>query len=221
MAPECALARRSDQTLPYQRRHFVTISYDWHYTQPVHFADHPLADLLGTEVASAQQALYDYRTRDGAIFIDVAEFSQRQQGLSLTVYPFGMGNGATLALRGSVEALPVVRLAFAGQPPFSSYALTNARSLDGAAGVYVADRPAGWGLGSHAFVLGGIGKITSDLGDGSPELCRRRRRAEHRTVRRRPVGEVRVDHAARPRGAPFPDDPDHAARHGNVLSPDE
>ena len=31
----------------------------------------------------------------------------------------------------------------------------------------VADRSPGWGLGSHAFVVGGIGRITSDLGDGS------------------------------------------------------
>ena len=34
------------------------------------------------------------------------------------------------------------------------------------AGFFVADRSAGWGLGSHAYVLGGIGRITSDLGDG-------------------------------------------------------
>jgi hypothetical protein len=160
-------ARRSDQTYSGSRsRHFVTISYDWHYSQPLHFAEHPLADLLGTDVASAQVEAYDYRTRDDAVLIDVVEFSRRQQGLSLTVYPLGMGNGATLALRGSIEPMPAVRLAFAGPAPFPSYALTNARSLDGAAGVYVADRPPGWGLGSHAYLLGGIGRITSDLGDG-------------------------------------------------------
>jgi hypothetical protein len=160
--------RRSAQTYAgARRRHFVTISYDWHYSQPLHFAEHPLSDLLATDVASAQLEAYEYRTRDGAILIDVLEFSRRQQGLSLTVYPLGMGNGATLALRGSIEAVPTVRVAFDGPAPFSSYVLTNARALDGAAGLYVADRPPGWGLGSHAYVLGGIGRITGDLGDGN------------------------------------------------------
>ena len=28
------------------RRHFVTLSLDWLYTQPLHFANHPLEDLL-------------------------------------------------------------------------------------------------------------------------------------------------------------------------------
>ena len=110
--------------------------------------------------------MYDYRTRDEAILIDVVEFSRRQQGASLTVFPLGMNVGATLALRGSIEPLPVIRLTFVGPAPFSSYALTDARALDAGAGVYVADRSPGWGLGSHAFVLGGIGRITSDLGDG-------------------------------------------------------
>jgi hypothetical protein len=39
--------------------------------------------------------------------------------------------------------------------------------VDAAIGVFVADRSPGWGLGSHAFLAGGLGWITSDLGDGS------------------------------------------------------
>ena len=35
-----------------------------------------------------------------------------------------------------------------------------------APGLYVADRAPGWGLGSYAFILGGVGRITSDLGGG-------------------------------------------------------
>ena len=163
----CAAPAAAQQSAAAPRRHFVTVSYDWHSTQPLHFAEHPLGDLLGTDVASAQGGEpYDYRTRDGAAFVDVVEFSRRQQGASITLYPFGMGRGTTLALRASREALPVVRLAVSGRAPFSSYALTSARAVDGAAGLYVADRSAGWGLGSHAFVLGGVGRITSSLGDG-------------------------------------------------------
>jgi hypothetical protein len=148
------------------RRQFVTVSYDWHYTQPLHFAEHPLEDLLGTEVASTQSDVYEYHTRNEATLIDVVEFSHRQYGLSVTVYPLGMNTGTTLAVRGSFEPLPDIHVAFVGPAPFATYALTNARALDVSAGFFVADRSAGWGLGSHAYVLGGIGRITSDLGDG-------------------------------------------------------
>lgn len=148
------------------RRHFVTVSYDWHYTQPLHFAKFPLEDFLGVDVKSTQMQAYEYRTHDDTTLIDVVEFSHRQQGLSVTLYPLGVNAGATLALRGSIEPLPQIRLAFAGPAPFGSYVLTDTRSFDASVGVYVADRSAGWGLGSHAFVLGGIGKITGTPGGG-------------------------------------------------------
>lgn len=164
----CSAAAASAQSYAPERprRHFVTVSYDWMYTQPLHFAEHPLGDLLGVDVAGAQSEEYDYRTRDGATLIDIVEFRRRGRGAGITLYPFGMSTGASLALRGSVEQLPVIRLALRGPAPFGSYALTNGRALDAAAGVYVADRGAGWSLGSHAFVAAGIGRITSDLGDG-------------------------------------------------------
>jgi hypothetical protein len=148
------------------RPHFITVSYDWHYTQPLHFARFPLEDFLGVDVASTQAEFYEYRTRDEATLIDVLEFSRRQHGLSATIYPLGMSAGPTLALRGSIEPLPQIRLAFVGPAPFGSYALTDARAFDASVGVYVADRSAGWGLGSHAFVLGGLGKITGAPGGG-------------------------------------------------------
>ena len=43
------------------RRQFVSVSLDWLYTQPLHFGEHPIEDLLGTEVASAQ--MQDTTTR--------------------------------------------------------------------------------------------------------------------------------------------------------------
>jgi hypothetical protein len=149
------------------RKHFVTVSYDWQFVEPLHFADHPLGDLLGREVASAQREQFEYRTRDEAILVDVLEFARRTHAAGVTVYPFGMSSGATLAVRGSVERLPDIRLRFVGPAPFAAYDLTGARALDGAVGVYMADRSPGWGLGSHAFVAAGLGRITSDLGGGS------------------------------------------------------
>lgn len=148
------------------RRHFISVSTDWLYTQPLHFAEHPLGDLLGKEVASAQREQYEYRTRDGATSIDVVEFGRRQRGGSVSLYPLGMNNGPALMIRGSLEPLPRITLAFDGPAPVNPYELTGARALDGAVGVIVADRSRGWGLGSHAFFVGGAGRITSDLGDG-------------------------------------------------------
>jgi hypothetical protein len=148
------------------RRHFITVSYDWLYTQPLHFAKWPVGDLVGAEVAAAQFEAYDYRTRDGAILIDVLEFKRRGHGAGVTVYPFGLSVGPTLALRGSFEDLPIIRIAFAGPGAPPQYALSGARAYDASAAIVIADRSSGWGLGSHAFVGGGIGRIKSDTGNG-------------------------------------------------------
>ena len=148
------------------RRQFITVSYDWLYTQPLHFADHPLAELVGKPVSAAQFQAYDYTTTDGEILIDVLEFSRRTKGAGVTLYPFGASAGATLALRASFEDLPEIRLAFAGAGAPANYVLSGARAYDVAAQLYMADHAPGWGLGSHAFLGGGIGRIKSDVRDG-------------------------------------------------------
>ena len=145
----------------------MTLSLDWLYTQPLHFADHPLGDLLGTAVAEAQFEQFDYETRDKLTRVDVLEFNRRGRGLGITIYPLGMSAGPTLGIRGSAEDLPVIRLAFDGPGDLDNYTLADARAYDVGAGLFVADLSPGWGLGSHAFVLGGVGRVRSDLGDGS------------------------------------------------------
>jgi hypothetical protein len=149
------------------RRHFVSVSIDWLYTQPLHFSDHPLSDLMGTEVTAAQFEAFDYTTRDGETLIDVLEFKRRTRGGGITVYPLGLSSGATFGIRGSVEGLPTIRLTFDGPSAIDSYELTDAKAYDVGVGLWAADRSVGWGLGSHAFVDGGIGSIHSDLGNGS------------------------------------------------------
>src|SRR5688500_650279 len=88
----CTATVASAQTYAADRppRHFVTLSYDFLYTQPLHFADHPLSDLLGTDVASAQGEVYEYRTRDGSTSIDVVEFRRRSRGAGVSLYPLGL-----------------------------------------------------------------------------------------------------------------------------------
>lgn len=148
------------------RRQFITVSLDWMHTEPLHFASHPLEDLLGREVASAQRETYDYRTRDEQIQIEVLEFRKRNRGISVAVYPLGLSAGLTLGVRGSIEDVPTVRLGFSGDGAPAPYELINARAYDVGAGLYVADRSAGWGLGSQAFVIGGIGRIRGGNRDG-------------------------------------------------------
>jgi hypothetical protein len=149
------------------RRQFITVSVDWMQTEPLHFASHPLEDLLGREVASAQDGPYEYHTRDEQIQIDVVEFHKRNRGVSLAVYPLGLSSGMTLGLRGSIEELPTIRLQFAGAGAPPEYLFVDGRAYDIGAGVYVADRSPGWGLGSQAFVIGGVGRIRGGNRDGS------------------------------------------------------
>jgi hypothetical protein len=161
-----APARAQQQYSPPQaRRQFVTFSYDWLYIYPLHFAEHPLEDLVGADVDPTDPP-YDYRTEDGRTFIDVLEFKRRAQGIGVTLYPLGMSVGPTLGIRGSIERLPDIRIRFDGPGSLDSYSFTGGIAYDIGAGLWVADRAPGWGLGSYAFVLGGIGRITSDDLDG-------------------------------------------------------
>ncbi|HET9013113.1 MAG TPA: hypothetical protein VFN38_14905, partial [Gemmatimonadaceae bacterium] len=149
------------------RRQFITISTEWLNTQPLHFLEHPLQDLVGRDVAAAQFQNYDYHTRDEQILIDVLEFKRKGRGAGVTLYPFGLSVGPALALRASVEDLPIIRIAFAGAGAPPDYSLSGARAYDFGAALYVADHSRGWGLGSHAFVGGGFGRIRSDAADGT------------------------------------------------------
>ncbi|PYR88889.1 MAG: hypothetical protein DMF84_26485 [Acidobacteria bacterium] len=149
------------------RRHFITLSYDWQYTHPLAFAKHPLEELLGMPVSEVHLETFQYRTADGRTLVNVLEFRHPGNGVGATVYPFGSSAGATLALRGSIEQLPDIRLAFSGPAPAPVHALTNGRALDAAIGVDMSDRAPGWGLGSHAFFFGGVGHAQTDQMDGT------------------------------------------------------
>jgi len=164
----CAASASAQSDKPKKpRRQFVTVSTAWLNTQPLHFLEHPLEDLVGREVATAQFQNYDYHTRDEQILIDVVEFKRKGRGAALTVYPFGLSVGPALALRASVEDLPTVQIAFSGTGAPPDYSLTGAHAYDFGAAIYVADHSPGWGLGSHAFVGGGLGRIRSELSDGN------------------------------------------------------
>jgi hypothetical protein len=148
------------------RRHFVSVDYNWQYTHPMSFGKHPLEDLLGQPVSEVHLQSFDYRTRDEQTLIRVPEFGNRGTGIGVTIFPLGSSEGATLAIRGSIEQLPTVRVTFDGPSPVSSYTVTNGRSYDVGVGVDMSDRAPGFGLGSHAFLLGGIGRTHTDQRDG-------------------------------------------------------
>jgi hypothetical protein len=167
LPPATAPAQRDLYQPAKARRHFISVSYDWQYSHTLSFAKHPLEDLLGQPVSEARLESFQYRTADGQTLINVVEFRHPGNAVGVTVYPFGSSSGATLALRGSIEQLPELRLAFTGPAPAPVYVLTGGRALDAAIGVDMSDRAPGWGLGSHAFVFAGVGHAQTDQMDGS------------------------------------------------------
>jgi hypothetical protein len=148
------------------RRHFISVSYERQFVQPYGFDKHPLAELLGQTVDEVHLETFQYRTRDQQTLVSVLEYGKRGTAVGATVYPFGSSAGATLAIRGSLETLPDIRVAFAGPAPSPTYVLTNGRAADVSVGMDMSDRAPGWGLGAHAFVLGGIGRAHTDQLDG-------------------------------------------------------
>ena len=148
------------------RRHFISISYGTQFIQPTGFAKHPLEELLGQEVNEVHLESFQYQTEDGQTLVNVLEYEKRGTDLGLTVYPLGSRVGATLAIRGSIESLPDIEVSFTGPAPFAAYALTGGRAYDVGVGIDVSDRAPGFGLGAHAFVIGGVGRAETDQLDG-------------------------------------------------------
>jgi hypothetical protein len=149
------------------RRHFISLSLERQFVQPYSFDKHPLSDLLGQPVDEVHLESFQYRTRDQATLVNVLEYSKRASGIGATLYPLGSSEGPTLAIRGSIESLPTIRLTFAGPAPAPAYELTNGRASDVGIGIDMSDRSAGWGLGAHAFIIGGIGRLQTDQMDGT------------------------------------------------------
>jgi hypothetical protein len=164
-APE-PLARTQQYQAPKARRHFVSVSYETQFVQPYGFGKHPLAELLGQPVNEVHLQNFQYETQDQKTQVTVLEYGKRASAIGATLYPFGSSAGATLAIRGSIESLPDIRVAFTGPAPSATYQLTNGRALDVGVGVDMSDRAPGFGLGAHAFVLGGIGRAQTDQLDG-------------------------------------------------------
>jgi hypothetical protein len=148
------------------RRHFISVTYDWQFVQPYSFAKHPLEELLGQQVNEVHLQDYQYETQDKLTKVRVLEYGKRANGIGATVYPFGSSDGATLAIRGSIESVPDIRVSFAGPAPSPIYLLTGGRATDIGAGLEMSDRSPGWGIGGHAFLIGGIGRVHTDQRDG-------------------------------------------------------
>jgi len=152
---------------PKARRHFISITFDKQFVQPYSFAKHPLEELLGQPVEEVFLQSFDYRTRDQQTLINVVEYGKRATAIGATVYPFGASEGATLAVRASLETIPTIRVAFSGPAPYPPYELTNGRATDFGVGIDMSDRAPGWGIGAHAFIIGGVGRIQTDQMKGT------------------------------------------------------
>ena len=136
------------------------------FVQGYGFAKHPLGDLLGQEVNEVHLQSYQYITKDNQTQITVDDFGRRATAVGVMVYPLGSSQGPTLAVKGSLESIPDVRLSFSGPAPAPTYAMTGGRALDVGAGVDMSDRSPGWALGTHAYVIGGLGRAITDQMNG-------------------------------------------------------
>jgi hypothetical protein len=157
------------QFKPKARKQWFAVSAAWLNSMPLHLKEAPLEQLVGRELGTSQRANWDYESRgDGGITqVDVIEYSRRQRGYGLAIYPFGSSSGATLMLKASYETLPVFRASITGPAEVNGYELTDGNAWDAGVGLIVADRAPGWGLGSHAYVVGGVGRIDTNLGGGT------------------------------------------------------
>jgi hypothetical protein len=161
-----AAAESQAYRAPHARRHFISLTFERQFVQPYSFVKHPLTDLLGQPVDEVHLQSFQYQTRDQQTLVDVLEYGKRATAVGATVYPFGSSTGPTLAIRGSIESLPPIRVAFGGAVPAPPYQLTNGRAFDNGAGIDMSDRAPGFGVGAHAFVLGGVGRAETDQLDG-------------------------------------------------------
>src|SRR5687768_6849684 len=157
------------QFKPKVRKQWFSVSAAWLHNMPLHLKEAPLEQLVGRELGTSQRKEWDYESRgDGGITtVDVVEYRRRARGLGLAVYPFGSSTGPALMLKGSYETIPVLRATISGPAAVNSYNLTDGSAWDAGVGVIVADRAPGWGLGSHAYIVGGVGRIDTNLGAGT------------------------------------------------------
>lgn len=151
------------------RKQWFAVSTTWLNSMPLHLKEAPLEQLVGRELGTSQRTDWEYESRgDGGLTqVNVLEYQRRQRGLGLAVYPFGASTGPTLMLKGSYETLPVFRAEIAGPANVNRYEMTDGKAWDAGVGVIFADRAPGWGLGSHAYVVGGAGRIDTNLGNGT------------------------------------------------------
>lgn len=162
-------AQSSRQFKPKSRKQYFAVSTDWLNMMPLHLKEAPFEQLTGRELGTSQRKDWDYESRgDGGLTqVDVLQYQRRSRGFGLAVYPFGSSSGPSLMLKGAMENLPAFSARFDGPSHVSAYELVDAKAWDVGAGIIVADRSPGWGLGSHAYVIGGIGRLDSAHGTGS------------------------------------------------------
>ena len=134
---------------------------------PLHFKEFPLQQLAGRELGVDRETGHDYRTGDNSISVDVQKFTRATRAIGISVYPFGNRNDSTLMLRVSVETLPIMRFTTNRPGSIEEYSLSDGRATDFGIGVISSDRPAGWGLGAHSFIVGGVGRLRGERGNGA------------------------------------------------------
>lgn len=150
------------------QRQFVTLTIDWRSTQPINFKKYPLEQLVKVPLEWNYE-LGGYHSNDQSISITDAKLDGRKLGIGAMVYPFGLKKeGTTLAIRGNYEALPNIGFLIKSPEGQEWYHLKNAQAYDlGIGAISAGGNSDGWGLGSYAFIVIGVGYINEPRGNGS------------------------------------------------------
>src|SRR5258708_35796644 len=151
---------------PKARRHFVSVWLARECVEPYAFHTQPLWDLLGQPVHEVHLESFQYRTQDNRTVVNVLEYGKRASEIGATVYPFGSSTGPTLAVHGSIETIPSIRVSFTGPAPSATYELTNGRATDVGVRLDMSARSPGWGLRAHAFLSCRGGRLETDTPNG-------------------------------------------------------
>lgn len=154
--------KKADQNAGQQ---FITFYIDRSTVSPLHFKDFPLQQLAGTEL-HWDYINGGYHSGDGSVSATGTKFRRPNNGFGITVYPFGLRSGTTLAVRGSYSTLPLIKFALTDPAGQEQYIFNNGRAYDLGIGVVSGELSPGWGLGARSFILIGKGIIKEDRGRG-------------------------------------------------------
>lgn len=163
--PGIVNAQESNSDKHVLRRQFMTLTVDWMNVYPLHFKKYPLEQLAEVPLDWDYQR-GGYHSGDRSISITNTKFEHRNRGVGIMVYPFGLKEGTTLAVRANYETLPTISFVINSPEGQERYDLKKGQVYNLGIGAISGGRSGGWGLGAYSFIIVGKGWINEPRGNG-------------------------------------------------------